>query len=364
MADFKSITKTGRLSRRPDLIEVQSETMHIRQALVCLEPGQLSVEVRDVPPRGAGEVLVRPRRIGICGTDYHIFEGKHPFLQYPRIMGHELAVEVLEAPEGSGLNVGEICAVNPYIACGTCSACRKGKPNCCTKISVLGVHADGGMADLLVVPAANLIRAPGLSVDECAAVEFLAIGAHAVRRGAVQPGERVLIVGTGPIGLGVALFARIAGGQVAVYDRDPERVAAARAITGADALPDGADVMASALAYTEGDSFDVVFDATGTKAAMEKGFDFVGHGGRYVLVSVVKDPITFLDSDFHRKEMTLLGSRNATSVDFEHVMASMRAGKVPLDKLITHRTTLTKAVSDLPYWASVKSGLVKAVIEV
>ncbi|MEO8531251.1 MAG: alcohol dehydrogenase catalytic domain-containing protein, partial [Deltaproteobacteria bacterium] len=115
------------------------------QALVCVEPGQLAVETRAMGPHDPAHVLVRPRRVGICGTDYHIFEGKHPFLQYPRVMGHELAVEVVSAPAGSDLRVGEICAVNPYIACGTCKPCRSGKPNCCVKISVLGVHADGGM---------------------------------------------------------------------------------------------------------------------------------------------------------------------------------------------------------------------------
>jgi threonine dehydrogenase-like Zn-dependent dehydrogenase len=147
--------------------------------------------------------LVRPRRVGVCGTDYHIFEGKHPFLQYPRAMGHELAVEVLQAPAQARFAPGEICVVNPYFSCGQCVACLAGKPNCCVDLSVLGVHEDGGMAGLLCVPAANLIPAQGLMVDECAAVEFLAIGAHAVRRAGVTSRDKVLVVGAGPIGLGV-----------------------------------------------------------------------------------------------------------------------------------------------------------------
>ena len=177
---------------------------------------------RPTPQSAPGHALVRPRRVGICGTDYHIFEGKHPFLQYPRVMGHELAVEVVEAPEESSLSRGEICVVNPYISCGHCIACLAGKPNCCVNISVLGVHQDGGLAGLLSVPAGNLIRAQGLTVDECATVEFLAIGAHAVRRGAVTSRDNVLVVGAGPIGLGVALFARLSGANVSVLDREPE----------------------------------------------------------------------------------------------------------------------------------------------
>lgn len=336
---------------------MQSE--HRIEALVCAEPGRLQIEQRSVARPAAGQALVRPRRVGICGTDYHIYEGKHPFLKYPRVPGHELAVEVVEAPEGSALAAGELCVVNPYLACGGCVACRAGKPNCCAAISVLGVHQDGGLAGLLAVPAGSLIRAPGLSADQCAAAEFLSIGAHAVRRGAVTGRDRVLIAGAGPIGLGVALFAKLAGAEVVVLDRAAERAEAARAILGVAALPaDGAE--AAAL----GESFDIVFDATGSQASMEKGFGFVAHGGRYVLVSVVKGPITFSDPDFHRREMTLYGSRNATAEDFERVIAAIRGGAVPLDRLITHRTTLGGAVQDIPRWAQEKSGLIKALVEI
>jgi 2-desacetyl-2-hydroxyethyl bacteriochlorophyllide A dehydrogenase len=334
------------------------------EALVCVEPGKLKLEERAAPHAGPDWALVRPRRIGICGTDYHIFEGKHPYLQYPRVMGHELAVEVIETPVGGGPSPGEICVVNPYLSCGGCVACRRGKPNCCTSISVLGVHQDGGMAELLSLPPGNLIPAPGLTADQCASVEFLAIGAHAVRRGGVSDRDRVLVAGVGPIGLGVAVFAGLTGAAVSVLDREPERVAAARSIARMDWASAGGDPSQAVdpINYREG--FDVVFDATGDRKAMERGFEFVAHGGRYVLVSVVKDAINFADPDFHRKEMTLLGSRNATSEDFEHVMAAIRAGHVPVDRLITHRASLRDAVADIPVWASHKTGLIKAVIEI
>lgn len=329
------------------------------EALVCIEPGRLQVERRSVGRRDPGQALVRPRRVGICGTDYHIYEGKHPFLQYPRVPGHELAVEVVEAAEGSPLTSGELCVVNPYLACGGCVACRAGKPNCCARISVLGVHQDGGLAGLMAVPAGNLIRAPGLTADQCAAAEFLSIGAHAVRRGGASGHDRVLVAGAGPIGLGVALFAKLAGADVTVLDREAERVAAAGAILGVTALPaDGAE----AAALTE--SFDLVFDATGNQASMERSFDFVCHGGRYVLVGLIKGSITFSDPDFHRREITLHGSRNATAQDFERVIDAIRSGAVPLDRLITHRTSLQEATRDIPRWAAQKSGLIKALVEI
>ncbi len=333
-------------------------------ALVCAEPGRLELVRRAAPSPALDCALVLPRRVGICGTDYHIFEGNHPFLEYPRVMGHELAVEVMEAPVNSAFKPGEICVVNPYISCGCCVACRAGKPNCCVTISVLGVHEDGGMAGLFCVPVGNLVRAEGLTVDECASVEFLSIGAHAVRRAGVTDRDRVLVVGAGPIGLGVALFADMTGAEVTVFDRDLERADTARAILGVSSITADGEPSQVTGAIAGDDGFDVVFDATGNRQAMENGFDYVCHGGRYVLVSVIKDSISFADPDFHRKEMTLFGSRNATSEDFEHVIAAMKHRKVPVDRLITHRTTLQEAVRNIPVWAGDKAGLIKALIEI
>ncbi|NMM43646.1 zinc-binding alcohol dehydrogenase family protein [Rhodospirillaceae bacterium KN72] len=336
--------------------------MQSNKSLVCAKPGSLHLEQRPPPRPEPGHALVRTRRVGICGTDYHIFEGKHPFLQYPRVMGHELAVDVVEAPDGSGFATGELCVVNPYIACGDCIACRHGKYNCCSRISVLGVHRDGGMSGLLSVPVRNLLHADGLSADACACVEFLSIGAHAVRRGGVAAGDRVLVVGAGPIGLGAALFSRLAGGEVTVLDMSPERMAAARSILGVDAIGDGVDPAEAISARTQGEGYDIVFDATGNQQSMQAGFGYVAHGGRYVLVSVVNDTITFQDPVFHGREMTLFASRNATSGDFERVIRAMRNGDVPLRELITHRTSLADAVGNIPIWAQNKSGLIKALI--
>ena len=334
------------------------------QALVCNAPGQLVIEDRPAPKAAAGEVLVKIRRIGICGTDYHIYEGNQPFLSYPRVMGHELAVEVAENNTGGGPAVGQVCVVNPYLSCGTCIACRRGKPNCCTRIEVLGVHRDGGMTQYLSLPVGNLIVADDLGVDECAMVEFLAIGAHAVRRGFVTSADRALIIGAGPIGLGVALFATLSGAEVTVMDLDADRLEVARRLCGVhNTIRADADPLEQAAALTGGDGFDVVFDATGSRKSIETGFSYACHGGRYVLVSVVQGAISFTDAEFHRKELTLLGSRNATGEDFDRVVATFRDGRIRSSEWITHRTTLAGAASDLPRWAREKRGLVKAMIE-
>jgi len=334
------------------------------EALICVAPGRLELANLPVPRRDPKNALVRIRCVGICGTDYHIYEGKHPFLHYPRVMGHELAVEVIEAAPEAEVMVGDVCVVNPYISCGNCIACRTGKPNCCVHISVLGVHQDGGMAEFIVVPTQYLIRAQGLTVDECATVEFLAIGAHAVRRASVTDADNVLVVGAGPIGLGVALFARAAGATVSVLDDSQERMSAAQSITGATSIPSDVSRGQAVNQLTSGEGFNVVFDATGNQKAMTAGFDYVAHGGRYVLVGVIKGLVAFSDQNFHSREMTLFGSRNATAEDFDTVIAGIRSGHVPVDRLISHRTSLAGAVQDIPRWATEKSGLIKALIHV
>ena len=335
------------------------------QAVVCREPGQLALEERAEPKAEPGEILVGVRRIGLCGTDYHIYEGSHPFLQYPRIVGHELSGEVLEAPKGGAWKVGETVVINPYVACGGCIACRNGKPNCCVKIAVLGVHKDGGMCERIAVPERNLYPAQGLGVDQAASCEFLAIGAHAVARSGIQPGMRTLVIGAGPIGLGTALFAGIAGGEVTIMDRDPERLGfATSAGIAARAIPADGEAEARIAEATGGEGFERVFDATGNKHSMEAAFKPVCHGGTLVLVSVVSESITFSDPEFHKREMTVMGSRNATRADFERVIAAIGAGQVPLDRLLTHRTSLAGAIADLPRWATQKHGLVKALVEV
>jgi len=336
------------------------------KALLCVEPGRLELVDRPAPPApGPGEAAVDIRHVGICGTDYHIYEGKHPFLAYPRVMGHELSGVVAETGEGVAIAPGTPVVINPYLSCGHCVACRAGKPNCCTSITVLGVHGDGGMTERVVLPAGNLYPAEGLSLRDAATVEFLAIGAHAVRRSRAEPGTRALVVGIGPIGLGAAIFARIAGLEVTLLDASAERLAFARDRLGFSAgFATGPDAEARLMAHTGGEGFETVFDATGNVKAIEAGFTLVAHGGSYVLISVVKDRITFADPEFHKREMTLIGSRNALKADFEHVMASIRAGKVPLDALATHETTLEGAVEDLPRWAHAKDGLIKAIITV
>lgn len=334
-------------------------------AIVCEQPGTLALVARTVPQRCPGEVLLRIRRVGMCGTDYHIFRGTQPYLAYPRVMGHELAGEVVESDETSRFVPGQIVCVMPYLSCGKCIACRRGKTNCCVDIEVLGVHRDGGLTEYLTLDARFVIDAAGLTLDQAAMVEFLAIGRHAVERAAIQPGQRVLVTGAGPIGMAVTLFAARAGAEVAVLDGNAARARFCVERLGAAAMvTTDEDVSARLAALTTGEGFDAVFDATGSPAAMEAGFARVAHGGVYVLVSVVGAEIRFSDPEFHKREMTLMGSRNATITDFEAVIDAIRAGTIPVDAMHTHSAPLAELPDAIGGWMDPAAGVIKAIVEV
>lgn len=332
------------------------------KAVVCREPYNLTIEERPAPEAAPGEVIVRIRRVGLCGTDYHIYAGQHPFLAYPRVMGHELAGEVEHVPDGSAFHIGQQVAINPYLTCGTCIACRKDKPNACVNIRVLGVHTDGGMAELLAVPESALLDATGLTLDQAAMIEFLAIGAHAVARAAVVAEERVLVVGAGPIGIACGLFARSNGAAVTLTDTRLPRLAYARERLGFEDTVDAtADPIGSLAERTDGDMFDTVFDATGSLAAMAQSLSYVAHGGKLVLVGVATGNLVFADPELHKRETTLLASRNAHASDFARVRDAIVSGEIPTAALHTHSLVADDMPQRLPELIAEADHVVKAI---
>jgi len=335
------------------------------KTLICNEPGKLSLIERDVPTPAAGEVLIHIRRVGICGTDYHIYQGKHPFLEYPRVMGHELSGTVEDANGSSRLKNGENVYIVPYLACGNCIACRRGVTNACQSLRVLGVHCDGGMTEFICVPEQNVASAGKASLDEAAMIEFLAIGAHGVKRGGITARDRVLVVGSGPIGMSAIIFAKARGADVTVMDMREDRLEFALASLGADRILIANDeAEAKAKRLTDGDFYDVVIDATGNARAMQRGFGFIAHGGRYVLVGVVRDDITFSDPEFHKREATLFASRNAQPDDFAEVVKQMENGRVPTAALNTHRSSLGNGPEVFKEWLRPEAGVIKAILAV
>lgn len=332
-------------------------------AVICNKPGELIVGDMVRPEYNESLVRVRVQRVGVCGTDFHIYKGLHPFLNYPRVLGHELSGEVAAAPASSSLSVGDRVIVNPYLHCGNCIACRKGKENCCAAVKVLGVHVDGGMCGVVDVPETAVYPARELSLTDASMVEFLSIGAHAVKRGTVSAIDKVLVVGAGPIGLGVGIFSALTGASVTFLDANSSRVSKAVVLVpGSKGLATSDELDAEIQRITDGNLFDVVIDATGNQAAMQRSLDFVAHGGRCVYVSVVDDNITFSDPAFHAKEITLLGSRNATRNDFMYVMQCIRDGSIPVGDLNTHQCELIDVPQRIPEWMAQTDSLIKAIV--
>jgi 2-desacetyl-2-hydroxyethyl bacteriochlorophyllide A dehydrogenase len=335
------------------------------RSVVCEKPWQLKMKERDLPDIKPGEALIRVRRVGICGTDLHAFKGEQPYFTYPRVLGHEISGEVSKVGEDSlGFNAGDLVAVIPYLECGKCIACRMGKTNCCTRLNLFGIQLDGGMSEYLSVPLDHLITSNKLNLDALAMAECLSIGAHAVRRAQIEKGEFTLVIGAGPIGMAIMQSAKEAGGKVIALDIVEERLKFCQDKLKADYVIHGEREPHKEIeSMTNGDYPTVVFDATGNAKSMMKSFNLVAHGGRYILVSLVQDNITFFDPDFHRREITLLSSRNATRQDMEHIVRALEAGKMDGTSFITHRASLDQVINQFESWLRPETGVIKAVVE-
>lgn len=334
------------------------------KSLVCTKPQQFDYQQIKRPEITNGNAILKVKRIGICGTDLHAFEGAQPFFNYPRILGHELACEVAEIEENSDFKVGDAVTFIPYFSCWKCIACRNKKPNCCTDIQVFGVHIDGGMSDYISVPIQFLVKSQGLSLDELALVEPLAIGCHGVNRANVQANEFVLVVGAGPIGLGTMEFAKIAGAKVIALDVNDLRLTFCQEKLSVDftinALSD--NVLARLREITNNDMPTVIIDATGNLTAIESAFQYLAHGGKYILVGLQKGEISFSHPEFHKREATLMSSRNATRQDFEQVINAMKKGLVKPTTYITHRVNFEQVKDNFESWLNPTNGVIKAIV--
>ncbi|WP_339319576.1 zinc-binding alcohol dehydrogenase family protein [Paenibacillus sp. FSL R10-2734] len=336
------------------------------KGIVCEEIGKFTFRNDlEEPVLEEGQAIVRIRRIGICGTDLHAYQGNQPYFSYPRILGHELSgIIVAVGTNDAGLNSGDQVSIVPYMHCGECSACHSGKTNCCKNMKVFGVHIDGGMRERVSIPIGHLIKTEGLTLDQSAMLEPLAIGAHAIRRSGLAAGDTVLVIGAGPIGLGIMALARYAGAKVIAMDVNDERLAFcgswAKVEHTVSALQQPKEQLA---AITGSEAATVVIDATGNASSMTGAFDLVAHGGSLVYVGLVKSDITFNDPNFHSHEMTLMGSRNATMEDFDYVLRAISAGYVDIDRYITHRSAFSDMINVFDSWLKPESKVIKALLE-
>ncbi len=336
------------------------------KSVVLEKPGEFRVaEVAAPEQLGPEEALISPKRVGVCGTDLHAYEGKQPYFRYPRVLGHELGVEVIAVGAGvKHVKPGDRCAVEPYLYCGDCIACRRGRTNCCLNVKVLGVHIDGGMCERIKVPARNLHPSAKLSLEQLALVEPLGIGAHAVRRGAPEPGEATLVIGAGPIGLATATFVQESGARLIQLDVSEKRLEFCRRIVPkAQAVLAPEDPGPELQRLLGGDLPTLVFDCTGNPASMHRAFRLIAHGGRLVFVGLFPGDVTFSDPDFHMRETTLLASRNAAAEDFRRIIGLMEGGRIDVGPWISARVKPEGLGEMFPQWLHGDGEILKAMVE-
>ena len=313
-------------------------------------PGRFSEREAPLPLVLPGHALVQVEKVGVCGSDFHAFAGRHPIYTYPRIIGHELSVTVRECPPNKeGIDPGDRCAVEPYLTCGKCRTCLRGRGNCCENIRLLGVHVDGGMQECLSVPLSLLHKSKVLTLDQLALVETLGIGAHAVDRSGLKPEELAVIVGAGPIGIAVAQFAAERGARVHIVEKSEWRRKFVEKM-GFESSPPGSAHLA-----------DVVFDATGSAAAMAESLNHVAYGGNLVFVGLTRDPVHIDDAQFHRKEVTLLASRNSFGL-FPRIIRLIEKGRIDTSPWVTDRLMLSQVAAEFASLPD-RTTLIKAIVD-
>lgn len=338
------------------------------RAIEFTEPGKLRIiETPEPPPPGPGEALLRVHTVGICGTDYSGFLGKMAFFSYPRIPGHELGVEVAAVGAGvTNVKPGDRCSVEPYLNCQRCYSCQRGHTNCCESNQTLGVHCDGGLRPFFLLPARKLHRSAKLTSEQLALVETLAIGCHAVNRAGVKSGETVLVLGAGPIGLTVIEFARLAGARVIVMDLLESRLAFVREkMKVPETIVAGPTALEELRARTDGRLADVVIDATGHHESMSRCFEFAAFAGRVVYVGITVKDLVFPHAPVvHRRELTILASRNALPPDFTRIISLIEDGRIDTRPWLSHRADFADVPKVFPTWLQPQTGVIKAVVNI
>jgi 2-desacetyl-2-hydroxyethyl bacteriochlorophyllide A dehydrogenase len=332
---------------------------HPMKTVTLEQPGRFTLTDTAAPAApGHGEVLVRVMTVGICGTDLHAFEGTQPFFTYPRILGHELAVEVIETGDGvDEFQPGDRCAVNPYMTCGECAACIRGRSNCCAKMRVIGVHADGGMRDRILLPAKQMYKCEKLAPVYIPLVETLGVGIHAVGRAGAQAGDRAIVIGAGPIGLSVMQFLSLAGADFGVVEKMPDRLQFAVRHYGIERhYPSHEEARQEEASM-------LVFDCTGDRGSMEGAIQLLQQGGKLIFVGLINDSVSLFDPDLHRREATILASRNSTPAEHHRVLDAMESGGINVSAWPMDCVAPEAMEGRFPRWLHREAGIVKAVIE-
>ena len=339
------------------------------KALILNKPGEFEfVTIQKPSQLNPDEALLRIHRIGVCGTDYHAFAGKQPFFSYPRVLGHELGAEIISLGVGTnlGLEIGDKVSVEPYLNCNNCQACDEKKFNCCENLKVIGVHQDGGLAEYLIMPKNKLHVSYKLSFEQLALVETLGIGSHAVNRAEVGAKDTVLVIGAGPIGMAAMLFAKLKGAEVVIaVDFNQKRLDFAKEHIEIDQVYsiNSEFNQAELRILLNGKLPNIVFDATGNQNSMEKAFNYPCSGGKLVFIGLFIGDVKFFDPDFHRRELTVMSSRNALPEDFTYIIDQMELGNIDTKPWISHHLKFDEIIGSFESLIAQRENVIKAIIE-
>jgi threonine dehydrogenase-like Zn-dependent dehydrogenase len=327
-------------------------------------PGRMEVHEGPAPHPAADEALVRVEMVGLCGSDYHLYDGTHPYAHYPQIQGHELVGVVVQDATGT-IPVGQRVAVEPVRPCDSCFACRRGRYNCCSDLKVMGAHVPGGLAELIAVPVRWLHPVAGDLAPEVAVLaEPMSVAVQTVDRAGVAAGDRVAVLGAGPIGVFAALAAADRGARVLVADQVGSRLAHAERL-GAHRLVDTGveDLAAAVTEFTAGDGASTVIEATGVPAVLRLAVDLVAHSGTVVVVGISDQEVTIPVIEFSRKELNLIGSRNNTGL-FSHAAALVARHADLVARIVSQVFPLAEAPAAITYAAAHPEKVEKVAIRV
>ena len=335
------------------------------KAFYITEPGHTRLGDLDVPRPAAGEVLLRTRLIGMCGTDLSTFRGKNPLVSYPRIPGHEIAATIVEmgseVPDHLKPNMD--VTVHPNTNCGKCASCKRGRTNACKFNETLGVQRDGAMKTFFTAPWRKVYRADGLGLRELSLVEPLAVGFHATERGRVESGDVVAVIGCGMVGLGAMASAASRDATVIAIDLDEQKLALARQVGAKHVVQSNKDaVHERLLELTDGLGPDVVIEAVGVPDTYRMAVEEVAHTGRVVYIGWAKEPILFDTKHFVHKELDILGSRNSLA-EFPSVIEVLRGGKFPVEATISATVSMDEAGETLARWSREPQLFTKILVE-
>ena len=331
------------------------------KALVLQKPGQASIETVAEPVVAKGEVLLKVRMVGFCGSDLNSFRGLNPLVSYPRILGHEVSATVVHGVD-SALRSGTDVALSPYTSCGQCPSCRRGRQNACQFNQTLGVQRDGALCEFVALPREKLYPAR-LTPKELCLVEPLTVGFHAVSRGRVKADDSVAVFGCGGVGLGAIAGSSFRGARTICIDVDDEKLDLARRAGGTHTINNAKDHLDDRLLkMTDGRGPDVVIEAVGTPSTFRAAVEVVAFTGRVVYIGYAKELVSYETRLFVQKELDIRGSRNADPDDFSAVIRLLEAGKFPVDQAVSSTVTLDEAPDALRSWSENPSGFKKIMV--